>query len=191
MHWSCCVTSSRGMAQNKSCPWVVLNVYPSSVVSNVSVVSSRLRRNGRWRWGHVLLRAPECFSASIVARRRSSTATSRAKPSCLSSVFSKGQGIACGLLVGHGPRQSRWCELGDADGVRRLHSSRQSCAASTKRLENSCMPCFFPCFITPVRLSSKPRMVYCRIGCSITKGTHDTRRTRHANPCTLWCGVES
>eukprot|EP00964_Phaeocystis_antarctica_P057798 scaffold34231_cov76-Phaeocystis_antarctica.AAC.7 len=26
----------------------------------------------------------------------------------------------------------------------------------------------------------------CRIGCSITKGTHDTRRTRHANPCTLW-----
>ena len=27
--------------------------------------------------------------------------------------------------------------------------------------------------------------------CSITKGTHDTRRTRHANPCTLWCGVES
>ena len=31
----------------------------------------------------------------------------------------------------------------------------------------------------------------CRIGCSITKGTHDTRRTRHANPFTLWCGVES
>ena len=30
-----------------------------------------------------------------------------------------------------------------------------------------------------------------RIGCSITQGTHDTRRTRHANPCTLWCGVES
>ena len=38
----------------------------------------------------------------------------------------------------------------------------------------------------PVALS-----LTCRIGCSITKGTHDTRRTRHANPCTLWCGVES